>query len=156
GRRRARQLELARPGGDDPRDAGAGARGRPGVEFLRRERPGRVEGAVVGLCEVRGALQSFNACFSARTAPRGASPRSPPAALPERGRLLYGSAKRRNPMMRRYSHWAGLRHPLWSLCVGILGYALSASAAAAESPLELVRSTTNQALHVLTAAGGGT
>jgi len=59
--------------------------------------------------------------------------------------------------MRSYSRWAVLRNPLLIFSVGLIGSAFISSVLAADSPLELVRSTTNQALHVLAdAAGGGT
>jgi phospholipid transport system substrate-binding protein len=70
--------------------------------------------------------------------------------------LLYALAERRNPMMRSTPHWAGLLNHLFSLSVCILGYAfLSGAATAADSPLEVVRSTTDQALKVLTDSSGG-
>jgi len=71
------------------------------------------------------------------------------------GLLLYALAKRRNLPMSSNPHSAGLLNHLLSLSVGILGYAALASTAAAEAPLELVRSITNQALHVLTESSDG-
>ncbi len=58
--------------------------------------------------------------------------------------------------MSSHPRWTGLRNHLLSLSVSILGYAfVSGIVAAADSPLELIRSTTNQALHVLTDSSGG-
>jgi len=61
-------------------------------------------------------------------------------------------------MLRGTPLWAGVMNPLFRLSVGILGSALlSGAATAAESPLEVIRSTTDQALKVLTdSSGGGT
>jgi hypothetical protein len=60
--------------------------------------------------------------------------------------------------MRRTPPWAGVMTPRFRLSVCLLGYVLSSGAAtAADSPLEVVRSTTDQALTVLReSAGGGT
>src|SRR5262245_39917419 len=60
--------------------------------------------------------------------------------------------------MRSNPHRAGWLNQLVSLSVGILGYAVLSSTAAAEAPLEVVRSTTTQGRQGLTesAAGGST
>src|SRR5258705_8162481 len=98
---------------------------------------------------------SFLVLFS-RTAPLRSSLSETPSQLSKLGLLLYASMKRRNLMMSSHPRWTGLRNHLLSLSVSILGYAfVSGIVAAADSPLELIRSTTNQALHVLTDSSGG-
>src|SRR5262245_65998252 len=59
-------------------------------------------------------------------------------------------------MMRRTPPCAGLLNHLFRLSICILGSAfLSGAATAADSPLEVVRSTTDQALTVLRDSSGG-
>ena len=58
--------------------------------------------------------------------------------------------------MSSTSHCAGLMHHRFRLSVCIIGYVLSSGAAtAADAPLDVVRSTTDQALKVLTDSSGG-
>src|SRR5262249_44967708 len=93
---------------------------------------------------------------SASTATLLSSTSNPLSHLPKLGVLLYATVKRSTPMMRRTPPWAGVMTPRFRLSVCLLGYMLSCGAAtAADSPLEMVRSTTDQALTVLRDSSGG-
>ena len=59
-------------------------------------------------------------------------------------------------MMRSIPPWASLLNPLFHLSVCLIGSAVfSGAATAADSPLEVIRSTTDQALTVLRDSSGG-